>query len=129
MKAIYFSLIGIIILQGAWAQQKEGKVTYSRTMQMQMRINDNDQLQKMLPKTRTDKFELTFGNNQSLWKHVDEDDNMDEVSGNGMQIRMMAPGQNDVVFYDFASGRRIEQTEIMEKKFIISDSVLNLTGK
>lgn len=129
MKTIYFSLIGIIILQGAWAQQKEGKVIYIRTMQMQMRINDNDQLQKMLPKTRTDKFELTFGNNQSLWKHVDEDDTPDEVSGNGMQIRMVTPGQNDVVFYDFANDRRIEQTDIMEKKFIISDSVQKLNWK
>lgn len=129
MKAIYLLLTGITILQGAWGQQKEGKVIYSRTMQMQIRINDNDQLQKMLPKTRTDKFELTFGNNQSLWKHVDEDDNQDEVSGNGMQIRMVAPGQNDVVFYDFANDRRIEQTEIMEKKFIVSDSVHKLNWK
>jgi GLPGLI family protein len=129
MKAIYLLLIGITLLPAAWAQQKEGKVIYIRTMQMQMRINDNDQLQKMLPKTRTDKFELTFGNNQSLWRHIDEDDNVDEVSGNGMQIRMIAPGQNDVVFYDFANAKRIEQTEVMERKFIISDTVQKLNWK
>ena len=51
------------------AQQKEarpgdpvgqGKVIYERTIQMEIHINDNDEASQMLPKTRTDKFELTF---------------------------------------------------------------------
>ena len=56
------------------AQQKEGKVTYQRVSQMQIRINDdNPEIQNMLPKTRTDNFELTFGNNQSLWKQAEKE--------------------------------------------------------
>src|SRR5215475_9607237 len=81
------------------AQQKEGKVLYERTIQMRMQIV-NDQVSQMLPKTRTDKFELTFGNNQSLWKHIDEEDNTDELTGDGggMHIKFMTPGQNDITF-------------------------------
>ncbi len=129
MKKISFALIGICSALTIQAQQKEGKVIYQRTIQMQIKIDDNDQIQQMMPKSRTDKFELTFGNNQSLWKHVDEDDNNDEVSGNGMQIRMVTPGQNDVVFHDFSSSKKIEQRDIMEKKFIVRDSIRKLNWK
>lgn len=128
MKKITF-IISLFALTAATAQQREGKVLYSRVSQMQMRINNNDQLSSMLPKSRTDKFELTFGNNQSLWKHVDEDENMDEMSGNGMQIKIAVPGQNDIVFHDFTSARRVEQRDLMDKKFVITDSIRKLNWK
>ena len=111
------------------AQQKEGKVLYERTAQMQIRVNDNDAISQMLPKTRTDRFELAFGNSQSVWKDGDEDENNDEISGGGMQIRMVGPGQNDVLFYDHNTGKVIEQREMFDKKFIIEDSVRKLKWK
>lgn len=129
MKKISFTFISICFAMVTLAQQKEGKVIYLRTAQLQMRINNDDQLSQMLPKNRTDKFELTFGNNQSLWKHIDEDDNNDEVNSNGMQIRMMVPGQNDIVFHDFSVAKKIEQREIMDKKFVITDSIQKLNWK
>src|SRR5215813_360647 len=101
MRKLFLACSAICIINSLSAQQNEGKVTYERTMQMQIQINDNDAVSQILPKTRTDKFELEFGNNQSLWKHVDEDEDNDEFSGNGMQIKMVGPGQNDIVFYDF----------------------------
>ena len=129
MKKILFALMGISTVLSISAQQKQGRVIYTRTMQMQMEINDNDHMAQMLPKTRTDNFELTFGSNQSIWKHIDEEDNNDEVNGNGMEIRMIAPGQNDVVFYDFAKAQKIEQREMMERKFIVTDSIQKLDWK
>ena len=129
MKKISFLLSCTCITLVAFAQQKEGKVIYTRTIQMQTTVMANDQLAQMLPKTRTDKFELTFGNNQSLWKHVDEEDAQDEMAGNGIQIRMVGPGQNDIVFHDFAAAKRTEQRDIMEKKFIVTDSIRKLNWK
>jgi GLPGLI family protein len=129
MKKFSFTFFSVCIALASLAQQKEGKVIYTRVSQMQMRLAGNDQLSQMLPKSRTDKFELTFGNNQSLWKHVDEDENMDEMSGGGMTIRMVAPGQNDVVFHDFAAGRKVEQRDMMEKKFIVTDSIRKMNWK
>ncbi|MGI8582846.1 MAG: GLPGLI family protein [Chitinophagaceae bacterium] len=129
MKKNSLVFISICFSLTIFAQQKEGKVIYQRTMQMQIQINDNDHLQQMMPKSRTDKFELTFGNNQSLWKHVDEDDNNDEMGGGGMQLRMVGPGQNDIVFHDFTAAKRTEQRDMMDKKFIVTDSIRKLNWK
>jgi GLPGLI family protein len=119
----------LLLVTSLWGQQKEGTVVYERTMQLQLRINDDNAVEQMLPKTRTDKFELTFGNNQSLWKHVDEDDNNEDFSGGGMQIKMVAPGQNDVLFCDFNHARRVEQRELFDKKFVVEDSIHKLNWK
>lgn len=131
MKKISFALLCSCITLITFAQQKEGKVIYTRTSQLQTRVmaNGNDQLSQMLPRTRTDKFELTFGNNQSLWKHVDEEDAQDEMAGNGMVIRMVGPGQNDIIFHDFSAAKRTEQRDMFEKKFIITDSIRKLNWK
>ena len=51
------------------AQVKEGKIVYERTMQLQIRINDdNPAFQNMIPKERKDKFELFFTEGKSLWQ-------------------------------------------------------------
>lgn len=122
------AFLAVISLQ---AQQKQGKIVYERTTQLQMQMHINDEaMEQMMPKSRTDKFELTFGNNQSLWVHADDDmDNDVTGGGGGMQIRMMMPGQNDVVYHDFTSAKKIEQREMFDKKFIIEDSISKLTWK
>ena len=131
MKKISLILIAYCLTLTTSAQQKEGRVLYIRTIQMQTRVSsNNDAVQQILPSTHTDKFELTFGNNQSLWKHVDEDETNDEAGGsNGMQIRMVGPGQNDIVFHDFAAAKKTEQRDIMDKKFIVTDSIRKLNWK
>ena len=129
MRKIFLSFIAILFMNFMYAQQKEGKIIYERTLQMQININDNEAISQMLPKTRTDKFELAFGNNLSLWKHVDEEEDNDEFSGNGMHIRMVGPGQNDIVFYDFTKARKIEQREMFDKRFIVEDSIQKLNWK
>ena len=127
-KLILVSAI-ILFVNILTAQQKEGKVIYERTIQMEIQINDNDEASQILPKTHTDKFELTFGNNQSIWKHVDEEEDNDEFGGNGMQIKMVGPGQNDIAFYDFTNARKVEQREMFDKKFIVADSIQKLNWK
>jgi GLPGLI family protein len=84
---------------------------------------------QMLPKTRTDNFELSFGNNQSLWTMQEEEmDNNDAGSG-GMGFVMIRGGQGDIVFNDFNTGKRLEQREMFDKKFLIEDSIRKLTWK
>jgi GLPGLI family protein len=129
MKKLLVTGVVIFSVHLLYSQQPTGKVVYERTIQVQMQLNDNDAISQILPKTRTDKFELVFGNNQSLWKHVDEDDNSDDFSGNGMYIRMVGPGQNDIVFYDFANARKLEQRDLFDKKFLVEDSIHKLKWK
>jgi GLPGLI family protein len=127
-----FILLAGTVIHG---QQKEGKVLYERTTQMQMSFaGANEEMQRMIPRRRTDKFELTFGNNLSLWKAVPQDNEDETLSapgsdGGGMQIRMMVQGANDVLFNNFDKGTRTEQREMMDKKFIIDDSIRPLKWK
>jgi GLPGLI family protein len=114
------------------AQQKEGKVSYERVSQIQIRINNGngENMDNLLPKSRADNFELTFGNNQSIWKQAErepEDDN--NTGGGGMQIRVFTGSSDDALYCNFETGKRTEQREMFEKKFIIDDSVRPLKWK
>ncbi len=124
MKKILILLVAVFSGIVCFAQQKEGKVIYERTSRFQFRINDNDMAQ-----TRTDKFELLFGNNQSLWHTSDEQTPEEEGPGGGVQIRMIGGGTDDISYYDFTKGTSTEQREMFEKKFIIADSIHKLNWK
>jgi GLPGLI family protein len=115
------------------AQQKEGKVTYERIVQIQIRINDDhmgEEMQNMLPKTRKDNFELVFGNNQSLWKQAEKENEQEEnFGGGGMQIRIMGGGTDDVLYNNFETRTKVEQRNMFDRKFIIDDSIRPLKWK
>ncbi len=117
----------------AAAQQKEGKVIYERTVQVQISFSGmNEEMQRMIPKTRTDKFELTFGNNQSLWRQAEqenEDDGNFTSADGGMQIRTFSAGSNDVVYTNFDKGTKVEKKELFDKVFIIDDSTRPMKWK
>jgi GLPGLI family protein len=132
-KKILIAGCALIAVNLASAQQKEGKVVYERTVQMQVNFAGmNEEMQRMIPRSRTDKFELTFGNNQSLYKAA-EPDNEDEsafgTEGGGVQIRMVGQGVNDVMYSNFNNSKRVEQREMFDKKFIIDDSIRSLKWK
>lgn len=115
------------------AQQKEGKVIYERTVKLQFSFAGMPGgMEQQMPSSRTDKFELTFGNNQSLWKQAEAengDDDAPTFGGEGMQIRMVVAGSNDVLYNNFESGRRVEKREMFDKTFIIDDSISKLKWK
>jgi GLPGLI family protein len=127
MKRILSIALGILAVITSQAQQKEGKVTYERTSQMQVSFAGmNEEMQRLIPKTRVDKFELNFANNQSVWKQAPSDDDgagTFSSEGGGMQIKMVAGGSDDVTYMNFDSKRRVDQRELFDKKFVIIDSV------
>jgi GLPGLI family protein len=131
MKKILIAACAFFAATIIHAQQKAGKVIYERVSQIQIHINDgNEEMQNMMPKTRTDNFELTFGNNQSLWKQAEkenEDDN--NFGGGGVQIRMIGAGTDDVLYNNFETGKKTEQRDMFDKKFIIDDSIRPLKWK
>ena len=116
------------------AQVKEGKIVYERTIQMQIRINDdNPAFQNMIPKERKDKFELFFTEGKSLWQPVEDDAQSDETAfgdaGGGMRMVFRMPGSNDIVFHNVADSKKVEQRELAEKNYIITDSIRKLNWK
>jgi GLPGLI family protein len=117
------------------AQMKQGTITYDRTVQMQINFHGAgmpEGMQQNIPQSRTDKYELVFGNNQSIWRNaaMDDDDAGTFSAGEGgMQIRMVVAGSNDVVYHNFDNAQKIERRELFDKTFIVGDSIRPLKWK
>jgi len=112
------------------AQQKTGKVVYERVSQMQARMNINGN-EQVIPQTRKENFELIFGKGQSLWKAAEQEnqDAMSSSDGGGMHMQMFTIGNNDVLYTNFETGKKVEQREIFDKTFIVDDSIRSLKWK
>jgi GLPGLI family protein len=130
MKKTILAGCSLFVVMMSQAQQKEGKVIYERTSQLQININGGmPGMENMIPKSRTDKFELNFANNQSIWKSAEEANDNDNASGDGVQIRMIVAGNDDVLYNNFETGKRVEKREMFEKTFIVDDTISKLKWK
>ncbi|HEY0432323.1 MAG TPA: hypothetical protein VGC95_00540, partial [Chitinophagaceae bacterium] len=78
MRRLFSLVVPLVMCSLAFAQQ-QGTVVYDRVVQMQINVEEGDGLSQSMPKTKTDKFQLVFGNNQSIYKHVDDESNGDET--------------------------------------------------
>lgn len=123
----------------AQAQTKEGKVVYERTMQLQnMRFggaNLPPEIQAQManmPKTRTDQFELLFTQQHSLYQYlpnaVDESGGAQTFSGGGVTIQMRGM-QNEISYVNLAAGTRVDQRDIMDRSYVVTDTVAKLKWK
>ncbi len=121
MKRIMMICAMLILLTNLHAQQKEGKIIFQRSIQMQIVISDAPGAEQNLPKTRMDKFELNFANGQMMWKQMEDELEDENFASGGMVIRTM--GGDDAVFCDFDKARKVEAREFFEKKFVVSDSI------
>ena len=60
MKKILITGYAFLFVSLAKAQQKEGTITYERTVQLQINFAGMGDGMQQIPSKRTDKFELTF---------------------------------------------------------------------
>lgn len=128
MKKIIFTIslgLAVIAVNG---QQKQGKVLYTRTIQMLGFVAEPEGMP--LPRTHTSKLEVLFGNDQCLRRAVDEDgpEEMEE-GGGGMRVQTMVAGADDLTYVNLATGQVVEQREFGAKKYIVADSVRKLDWK
>lgn len=132
MKRLLIASAMLIVIPSL-AQVKEGKILYERTMQLQVRINDdNPAFQNMIPKERKDKFELLFTEGKSLWQPVEDDNQGDETSfgdGDGLRMVFRMPGAEDISFHNITNGKKTDQRELGGKTFIITDSIKKMSWK
>jgi GLPGLI family protein len=129
MKKILIAAGLVLSLTRLQAQQKQGTVSYERVSQMRARFNING-VENDMPQTRKDNFVLTFGNNTSLWKAGEQENEDDHTAGGeGMQIRMVVAGSNDVLYNNFETGKKVEKRELFDKTFIVDDSIRSLKWK
>jgi GLPGLI family protein len=127
MQKIVLAAAGLLFTVATMAQQKEGKVIYQRTVQMQITIAGMPGMENQLPRTRTDKFELNFANNQMSWKQMEDDIQSsaaeEATGGGGLVIRTIGGGTDDVTYCDFEKAKKWQVQELFDKKFLITDSI------
>lgn len=134
IKPIAFACAAALCFSAADAQQNAGKVVYARTVQMQISFSGGmEGMENALPKTRTDRFELLFANNQTLWKQLEEDQQDEMASsslgGGGTQFRMISMGSEDVTYCNLDAAKKIDLRELAAKKYIVEDSIRKLSWK
>lgn len=133
MKKRILTIIGMLgLVCSLNAQQTTGKVMYTRTVKLQFSFAGMPNgMEQQMPSSRTDRYELLFGQNRSLWKQAEQEDADEGPSfgGDGMQVRMVVAGSNDVLFTNLDSSRRVEKRELFDKTFIVEDSITKLKWK
>lgn len=133
MKKYLLTGIGILAVWAVQAQLKQGKVVYDRTVKLQFSFAGMPGgMEQQMPTTRTDKYELTFGNNQSLWKAAEKENDDDGGSFHtegDAHITMVVAGSNDILYSNLETGKKVESRELMDKNFIIDDTITKMKWK
>ncbi len=109
----------------ATAQMKEGKISYERKINMHRNLPD-PQMKSMIPEFRTDKFELIFNENVSLFRSVVDEEAPDPFAnagggGGGMRMNFRMPTAN--TYTDMTKQMQYEERAFFEKEFLIIDSL------
>lgn len=133
MKKYLLAAVSIFTISSLQAQSSQGKISYDRISKLQFSFAGlPGGMEQQMPSSRTDKFELTYGNNQSLWKQAENesDDNENSFqSENGAHVRMIVAGSNDVLYCNLETGKKVESRELMDKVFIVEDSISKMKWK
>lgn len=128
MTRLFTCLCALVLALPGMAQLKEGKVVYERTMQFQMRLQGVDPaIANNLPRSRTDRFELSFAPGKQLWEALPNMDEGDGGEGGGM--RMMRFGADEVIYTNLETGISVSKQELAAKNFIVTDTVRKLSWK
>jgi GLPGLI family protein len=133
MKRYLLAAVSIFTISSLQAQSSQGKITYDRISKLQFSFAGlPGGMEQQMPSSRTDKFELTYGNNQSLWKQAENESDDNENSfqtENGAHVRMIVAGSNDVLYCNLETGKKVESREMMDKVFIVEDSISKMKWK
>ena len=117
-------IVFVCLLSGSLIGQREGTITYERKMDVHRNMQD-EQMKAMIPQFRTTKHVLLFVDSISVYKPAAEDEAPDpfESPGNRRVMIRMGPGENGVLYKNFAKHQIAEQTEFAEKNYIIDDTI------
>jgi GLPGLI family protein len=121
----YFLAAFVLTTVTSNAQIKQGTIIYERKIDVHRRMQD-EQMKAMVPQFQTSKSELIFSNNVSVYKALPEDNAPDPFNngGGGMfMIKIGGPGDNAVLYKNFANQKFLEQTELADKDYIIDDTI------
>lgn len=125
------AIIALCLSGVAFGQTKEGKIIYERTAQLPVRMmNLSPEIAAQIPKQRVDQYELLFANNQSLWQYLPTINSEESatINAGSVVVRPMNTS-NDVSYCNFEKGIRVDRKEVVDKSFIVTDSITKLNWK
>jgi GLPGLI family protein len=128
---VIFSIVLFGSFTISFAQMKEGKIVFERVINMRRNITD-PQMRAMIPESRTDKFELLFNQQSSLFKSIIEEEAPDPFANNGGDRggpRMMFRMPSTTTYTDLKTLMQYEARSFFEKDFLVIDSVRQISWK
>ena len=127
MRKIFLALtVMLVAFTSAFAQVKEGKLIFERKVNMHKMITDPE-MRARIPEFRTDKFELLFNEQASMFKTIVEEEAPDPFAnsggggGGGMRFAFRMP--ETATFTDIPNQMQYESRSLFEKEFLIVDSL------
>jgi GLPGLI family protein len=126
MRKIFLLLTLVLVaITNSFAQVKEGKLIFERKVNMHKMITDPE-MRARIPEFRTDKFELLFNEQASMFKSIIEEEAPDPFAnsgggGGGMRFNFRMP--ETATFTDIPNQMQYESRSLFEKEFLIIDSL------
>jgi len=132
----YLFLLSIMTAAGvAHAQPSspihQGTIHYERKIDVHRHLPD-PQMRATVPQFQTAAYDLSFNDSISVYKATPKDeapDPFEASGGNRIVMRFGGPGDDGILYQNHASGRLLEEATLEEKKYLISDSVGDLSWK
>ena len=127
MRKIFLILtVMLVAFTSAFAQVKEGKLIFERKVNMHKMITDPE-MRARIPEFRTDKFELLFNEQASMFKTIPEEEAPDPFAnsggGGGGGVRFAFRMPETATYTDIANQMQYESRSLFEKEFLIVDSL------
>ena len=121
-----FALIPALI----FAQNKEGKITYTQEVKFQLDLPEGmEHLKDQLPSSQKSQRELLFNASSSLWRNAEVPENeeaatLEDTNEEGNFVfKIKTIGGESELFKGLDSGQQIEKTDFMGKVFLIDGTV------
>lgn len=107
------------------AQAQQGTITYTKTVKFEIQLPPEMQAQAAnFPKEQKSEFELLFSNNKTLFRPlVQNSGDMTIDNGDGMVVKMIAPGANDLGYCDLGANKRLDKRELGVKEYVVEDTL------
>jgi GLPGLI family protein len=105
----------------------QGKIEFERTVNQYAQLDDNnswtDLEKKMMPKFRTNYFDLLFTRSKTIYRPGRE------IAQPANQSFFQQPAQDNVIFSDLDNEKSISQKKVFEETFLIQDSLRKIKWK
>jgi len=132
-KVILLGLMALLTMTSVSAQIKEGKLIFERKTNMRKMITDPE-MRARIPEFRTEKFELIFNDQASMFKTIPDDEAPDPFAnsggdrgGGGGRFMFRMPEVN--IYTDLNTQLQLEARSMFEKDFLITDTLKPLKWK